>query len=111
MTNTSDTLTYGVAFPDDPGNNVHLSNAHGDEFTITDLEGIKTCHENNGTYHGYVTDIPPGRGIVITSKSQNLLRSAAGDYHPYRLQTVVFFGELTNGHYNLRPYNLLLDIK
>lgn len=112
LTNTSETITYGVAFPDDPQHNINLSNSRGDEFTITDLQGIKTAHESNGSYYGSITDIPPKTGIIVTSKSQSLLAGkTAGDLRPYRLQTMLIFGEENQGHHQLKTYNLVLDMK
>jgi hypothetical protein len=63
-------------------------------------------------FAGDVTDLPPKSAITITSKSQVRWTTRPGDYRPYRLQTVVIFGEEVNGrHPNLRKHNLILDYK
>lgn len=112
ITNTSATLTYGVAVNPDIYNHLNLSNSRGDDFKATEISGIEKAFEFGNGFSGALTDIPPKSAITITSKSQVRWSGKPGDYRPYRLQTEVVFGEEANGrHPNLRKYNLVIDIK
>lgn len=112
ITNTSATTTYGVAFEADPYNNLHLSNSRGDEFKATELKGVGTAFKSYNGYQGELTDVPPNSAITITSKSQVQWNGKPGDYRPYRIEAIVFFGEEDQGRYpNLRKYNLVIDAK
>ncbi|HUJ12104.1 MAG TPA: hypothetical protein VL171_19015, partial [Verrucomicrobiae bacterium] len=112
ISNTSDSKTYGVALFSDPYHNFNLTNSRGDEFRATDVSGIDTAFDRGGTIYGSVSDLPPKSSITISAKSQVRWNGRPGDYRPYRLQTVLIFGEEKQGrHPDLRKYNLVLDIK
>lgn len=112
ITNTSATTTYGVAFEADPYKNLHLTNKRGDEFQSIELKGVGTAFKRPDALYGELTDIPPKSAITITSKSQVQWNGKPGDYRPYRLAVIVFFGEEAQGrHPNIRQYNLVLDVE
>jgi TolB-like protein len=112
ITYMSDSKTWGVALHPDHYNNFNLSNSRGDEFRATEVNGIDKAFEGFGGFQGSVSDIPPRSAITISSKSSVRWTGKPGDYRPYRLQTVVIFGEEQQGrHSNLRKYNLVLDVK
>jgi len=112
IANNSPTKTYGVAIKSDPYNTFNLSNSRGDEFKATDVTGIETTFDINHGFQGPMTDILPKSSITITSKSQVQWTGRPGEYRPYRLQAIVFFGPEANGRYSgLRKYNLVVDIK
>ena len=111
ITNTSATTTYGVAVENDPYNNFHLSNSRGDDFRAVEVKGIGTAFKRGSALSGDLVDIPPKSAITVVSKSQVRWTGKVGEYRPYRLQAIVFFGEEDRGRYpKLRQYNLVLDI-
>jgi hypothetical protein len=112
VSNTSDTKTYGVAFPQDIYNGLNLRNSRGEAFRATDLNGVERAYDRGGQFLGNVTDIPPKSSITITSRSQVRWTGRPGDYRPYRLQAMMVWGEETQGrHPNLVTLNYVEDIK
>lgn len=112
ITNTSATLTYGVAVHPDIYNHLNLSNSRSDDFKATEISGIEKAFESGTGFSGALTDVPPKSAITITSKSQVRWTTKPGDYRPYRLQAEIVFGEEVDGrHPNLRKHNLIVDIK
>ncbi len=114
ITNTSDSKTYGVAMEYDPVNHFTYSNSRGDNFQTTEVTGIEPglIDQYSGAFSGSMTDIPPKSSIIIVSKSYARWNGKSGDYRPYRLQTLIFFGEENLGRYqNVGKFNLVTDIK
>lgn len=111
ITNTSASRTYGVGLETDLYNKYNLSNSRGEEFKGIEVAGINKVSLGYYGSDNTLTEIPPKSAIIIVSKSQLISREKC-DYRPFRLQTMVFFGEEENGKYpDIRKYNLLLDIK
>ena len=113
ITNMSDAKTIGVAFEPDPYHKLNLTNSRGEDFQVINLSGIGTAFTRyDGSLSGSMTDIPPRSSILISVKTQVLWTGKAGDYRPYRLQTVIFFGAEDKGTYpDINKYNLVMDIK
>ncbi|MCI0560625.1 MAG: CsgG/HfaB family protein [Nitrososphaera sp.] len=113
VTNTSESTVYGVAIQEGLYRNFNLTNSRGEEFRTTEIAGIDTAYQlNDGSFGGRLTDIPPKTSITAVTKTQVRWDGKPGDYRPYRLQTIVFFGIENQGRYqNTRKHNLLLDIK
>ena len=112
ITNTSETLTYGVAAVYGWNDTFHLSNDRGDEFQGTDLRGIEKFSQSNGGEVGKMTELPPKSGISVVFASQAYSEAKPGDYRPYRFQAEFGFGVQAKGRYSdARKYNLVLDIK
>ena len=90
----------------------HFSNNRGDEFRVTEVSGVEKAYDAGGRFEGSMTYIPPKSAITVLAKSQVRWSGKAGDYRPYRFQTVVVFGEENQGRYpNAKKYNLVLDVK
>jgi TolB-like protein len=112
VSNTSNSETYGVAFPPDRYRDIDFRNSRQDWFEVTDVAGIESAFEQNGQLRGSLTDIPPQTSISVVAKSQVRWNGKPGDYRPYRFQTMVIFGHESKGQYNnVRKYNLILEIK
>ena len=112
ITNTSSTKIYGVALDPDFYNKFNVTNSRGEDFRAFEVTGVETAFERGDGFNGSLTDISPNTSITITAKSQVRWNGKPGDYRPYRLQTVVIFGEENNGrHPNLRKHNLIIDVK
>lgn len=112
ITNTSATATYGVAFEQNSTRGMSLTNSRGDEFETYELKGIGMVFKSYNGLSGDLTDIPPRSAITITSKSQVRWTGKPGEYKPYRLQAIVYFGEENQGRYpKIGKYNAVLDVK
>jgi len=113
ISNTSSSKIYGAAVHPDFYNNFNISNSRGDEFRTYEVIGIGTAFEHvNGGFNGAVTDISPKTAIMVVAKASVRWNGKPGDYRPYRLQTILVFGEEHNGrHPNLRKDNLIIDVK
>jgi TolB-like protein len=113
ISNSSPTLTYGVAVEGGPYDSIKLSNDRGEDFTGTDLTGISFAFEqNDGTFNGRLTDIPRQSALTVIYDGDVRWNGRPGDYRPYRLRAMLIFGEEHQGRYSkLRKHTLVLDIK
>lgn len=112
MTNTSASQTYGVALLQGFHDNFNFSNSRGEQFETTEVSGIGTAYDAVNRTFGTLTDIPPKSSITLVAKSQVRMDGKAGDYRPYRLSTIVYYGIESKGRYNdIKKYNLVMDIK
>ena len=111
ITNTSASLTYGVAFARHVlSSDMHLTNDRGDQFDVIDLNGIDLMEKNS--FIRKLTDIPPSSSITVTAQGVSKWNGKPGDYRPYHLQILVFFGVEEKGQYsNIREYNVTTDVK
>jgi TolB-like protein len=112
ITNMSSSETYGVGLQKGFRNNFSFSNSRGEAFEVTEVTGIGTVFESFNGLSGQLTDIPPKSSIVLVAKSQAALEGKAGDYRPYRMSTVVYYGTEDQGRYpEVKKYNLVLDVR
>ena len=112
IANKSATDTYGVAFDTSSkrnGNTPSLSNGRGEEFYITELNGIETVFSSFNGFRGSLTDVLPNNSITITGKGQVQWNGKNGDYRPSRLlenEASVFRDRSPGTAFpNLRKYN------
>ena len=112
ITNTSKSLTYGVAVNPDFYKNFNLSDSQGNVFRATEVKGVETLFQGFGGYRGSITGIAPKSAITITAKSQVGWTGQAGEYRPYHFETEVLFGEAAKGNISeVKKYNLVLEMK
>jgi hypothetical protein len=118
ITNTSASDTYGVAmkaaWAGTASGDLSIKNSRGDEFRVDQMDGIECVTEmSGGGVMGKLTEMLPSTSIVITGKSTAPWRDGKpGDYRPYRLQAMMFFGLESQGRYSdIKKRNLVLDIK
>ena len=111
ITNTSASLTYGAAFARHVlSSDMHLTNDRGDQFDVIRLNGIEL--RDKYSFNGRLTDIPQNSSITVTAQGISRWNGKPGDYRPYHLQIVVFFGVEEKGQYsNIREYNVTTDVK
>jgi hypothetical protein len=114
ITNISETDTYGLAVDQDLYHKFDFHNSRGDWVEVVDVSGVEKGYSQGGNdFRGSFSDIPPKSSMTIVIQGRIAWNGTrTGDYHPYRLQTVVFFSTESQGLYhNLRKYNLIVDIK
>lgn len=111
VTNTSDSVTYGVAINGDFYNTFNLSNDRGDEFKATEVTGIGTGGQTFMGFQGQFSEVPPKTAIKLVSKSQVRWSGKSGAYRPYHFQTEFYFGIEKQGRYvDLKKYNFVSDV-
>lgn len=110
ITNTSSTITYGVAYVGNPYSELDLVNSRGDDFHGVDVEGIEAGSDYPGSRH--FTDIPPKSAVTVRARNQIVWRGKSGDYRPYRFEWPVVFAEENQGRYsNMRKHIVTIEIK
>lgn len=111
ITNTSPTITYGVAYLGSPYSDVRLSNSRNDDFHGVEVQGI----DRGGDYVDPrdFTDIPPKSAITVRADNQIVWGGRrGGDHRPYHFEMVILFAEENNGGYsNPRKHIVTIDVK
>lgn len=117
ITNRSATDIYGVAMKAEYSGrswgDLTIMNSRNETFRVEKTEGIDSVTElQGGGFLGNFTEMQPSSSIVVTGKSVISWNGKPGDYRPYRLQVMMYFGVETQGRMQeVKKRNLVLDIK